>query len=175
MARILGCYYQPLVKSNVDAYVVVAGGYFHAVGLALALGMSKPVYRADPYTGMVENVTDIARRWLAKRYWVIRQAMNAQRFGVIVGLFPGQYRPGVVDTVTKLLKRAGRDYKLLYSERLNREYLDNLSPDDYDAFIVTSCPRLAIEDLGDYWKPVLTPGEAFMAITGRLERYRFPW
>jgi Diphthamide synthase subunit DPH2 len=45
----------------------------------------------------------------------------------------------------------------------------------FEAFVVTSCPRLPVDDLYEYEKPVLTPGEAFMALQGRLEPYMFPW
>ena len=43
--------------------------------------------------------------------------------------------------------------------------LDNISPDlllpytNLDAFIVTACPRVAIDDANMYKKPILTPKE----------------
>jgi 2-(3-amino-3-carboxypropyl)histidine synthase len=43
--------------------------------------------------------------------------------------------------------------------------LDNISPDlllaymDLDAFVVTACPRVAIDDANMYKKPLLTPKE----------------
>ena len=171
---VLGCYTAGLEKLNTDYYLVVAGGVFHALGVALALNDGGRVLRVDPYEVRVESINELYRRIISKRYWVIMQIRRARRLGVIAGLLPGQYRPGIISALGKLLQRHGVDYDVLYVERLTREYLDNLSPREYDGYIVTSCPRLAIEDLGDYWKPVATPGEAIVAFRG-LNRYIFPW
>jgi 2-(3-amino-3-carboxypropyl)histidine synthase len=174
LAQVLGCYVSDLTRVESDFYAVIAGGYFHSLGVALAVGDGRRVLRVDPYEGRVENVDKTYRRIIARRYWAIMRVRTAKRVGVIVGTLPGQYRPGVVDAVVKLLERYGLSYELLYAERLSREYLDNLNPHSFDAFIVTSCPRLAIDDLGDYWKPVITPGELAVALRG-LQEYVFPW
>ncbi len=179
VAPVLGCYYYNLIKHRgvVDAFIVVAGGYFHALGLGLALGGEKTVIRADPYSSQVEDISDKVLRLLSKRYWVLSLLSSASSLGIIVGLLPGQYRPWIARFIEVLAKRRGiRSYRL-YARYLSREVLDNLSPGDYDAFVVTSCPRLAIDDLGDYWKPVLTPAEARLWLTGRVGKYgyTFPW
>ena len=172
---VLGCYYSKLTGLRADYYVVAAGGYFHALGAALALNSGEKVLRVDPYTGSVEHIGKEYRKVIAKRYWLLAEARKAQRFGVIVGSLPGQYRPGIVSTVISLLRRHGKEFDVMYVERLSREYLDNINPRDYDAFVITSCPRLAIDDLGDYWKPILTPGELLMLLRGHFDRYIFPW
>lgn len=106
----------------------------------------------------------------------MKEFMDARRVGIIVGILPGQYRPGIVDALSKLLRRQGIEYYLLYAERVTRETLDNLGSTSFDAYIITSCPRLAIEDFGDYWKPVLTPGEARIVLMhGGPVDYSFPW
>jgi len=173
---LLGCYFAPFVKAagRVDAFLVVAGGMFHALGLGLALRGEARLYRADPYLGGVEDVGGYVGRVLAKRLWLIHEfRARARRVAVLAGLLPGQHRPGVVEATAGLLERKGIEYDIVYVERLSRELLDNLDPASYDSYIVTSCPRLAVEDLGDYWKPVLTPGEALAALLGG--EYRFPW
>ncbi|BEP18119.1 diphthamide biosynthesis enzyme Dph2 [Pyrofollis japonicus] len=176
---VLGCYYYRLVRLEnlVDAYVVVAGGYFHALGLGLALGGEGRVLRADPYSNSIEDIGGKIQGILAKRYWLFNMLRNAQRVGVIAGLLPGQYRPWIANFIESLAKKRGIYVRRIYARYVTKEYLDNLSPDDYDAFVVTSCPRLAIEDLGDYWKPVLTPAEARLWLSNRIgsERYTFPW
>ncbi len=175
---VVGCYYNNLVRDDADYYVVLASGGFHVLGLALTLyarGLeSQGLLAADPYTGRVRDYWPEAMKTIARRLWLMKRfAEEAGSVGVIVGLLPGQYRPGVVDAVVKMLRRHGRRVQLLLAERLSREYLDNLSPSEFDAYIVSSCPRLAIEDFADYWKPVLAPGEARAALSG--ERYGFPW
>lgn len=176
---LLGCYYYRHVKlrENVDAYIVVAGGYFHALGLGLALAGAKPVLRVDPYTSSVEDISGLVARTLAKRYWVMRQAVEASRFGIVLGLLPGQYRPWIAEHIARLVKKHGGRYRFILARYVTREYLDNLSPGDYDVFVMVSCPRLAIEDLSDYWKPVLTPAEARIVLSGDItsSNYTFPW
>ncbi|KSW11729.1 hypothetical protein CF15_02625 [Pyrodictium occultum] len=178
-SSVLGCYYYNLTKLRgaVDAYLVVAGGYFHALGLGLALGGSKPVLRVDPYTSSVDDIGGLVSKTLARRYWLMQQASRASSLGIIVGLLPGQYRPWIADYLSRLAEKRGIRHRVILARYLSREYLDNLSPGDYDAFVVTSCPRLAIEDLGDYYKPVLTPAEARIVLSGGItsQDYTFPW
>ena len=179
VAPVLGCYYYNLLKQRelVDAYMIVAGGYFHALGLGLALGGSKIVMRVDPYTNRVEDISRDIVRVLSKRYWLLASLDNVRNLGIIMGLLPGQYRPWIASFIESLAQRRGIKTQRLYARYLSREILDNLSPDDYDAYVVTSCPRLAIDDLGDYWKPVLTPAEArlwLMSAKYELD-YTFPW
>ncbi len=175
---VLGCYYARLLRlrGRVGAFLVLAGGVFHSLGLGLALGGGERVLRLDPYTGRAEDIGGVVARVLAKRYWAMTRLMEARSVAVIAGLLPGQNRPGIVEALTRLLEKRGMEYDIVYAERLTRELLDNLNPGSYDAYIVTSCPRLAIDDLGDYWKPVLTPGEALVVLReGRPTRYIFPW
>jgi 2-(3-amino-3-carboxypropyl)histidine synthase len=175
---LLGCFFAPFLRlrGRVSAYVVVAGGMFHALGLGLALGGEGRILRADPYRGRVDDVGDVVARTLAKRLWAMKRFQGAQRVAVIQGMLPGQNRPGIVAALARLLRRRGIGYDVVLAERLSREMLDNLDPGTYDAYVVTSCPRLAVDDLGDYWKPVLAPGEAYAALRWpSLERYIFPW
>jgi len=179
VAPVLGCYYYNLIKYRdvVDTFIVIAGGYFHSLGLGLALGGEKTVLRADPYSNRAEDISDKVLRILSKRYWALSLLSSAKSLGIIIGLLPGQYRPWIASFIEALAKRRGIKAYKLYARYLNREVLDNLSPSDYDAFVVTSCPRLAIDDLGDYWKPVLTPAEARLWLTNALGKYSytFPW
>lgn len=177
--NVIGCNYYSLAKlrDRVDAYLVVAGGYFHALGLGLALSGSTPVLRIDPYTSCVEDIARLAAKTLAKRYWLMQQAVNASKIGIVVGLLAGQYRPWIAEYLARLADKRGVRYRFILARYVTREYLDNLSPDDYDAYVMVSCPRLAIEDFSDYWKPVLTPAEARIVLSGGIagQQYTFPW
>lgn len=179
VASVLGCYYYNLLKYRelVDVYMVIAGGYFHALGLGLALGGSKTVIRIDPYTHSAEDISREVLRVLSKRYWLLASLDNVRYLGIVMGLLPGQYRPWIASFIESLARRRGIKTQRLYARYLDREVLDNLSPSDYDAYVITSCPRLAIDDLGDYWKPVLTPAETRLWLTNAVSKldYTFPW
>ncbi len=181
LAPVMGCHYQSLARSgDSGVYVVLAGGLFHGLGLALYLYGTRGhgdwrVYVGDPYAGELRDIRGVAEKTIRARYGVLYRAMGAKRIGLLAGAKPGQYRPWLLEALRKMARRRGVEVDVLVSSNLSREWLDNLRPDSYDAYVAASCPRLAIEDFAGYWKPVLTPGEARMLLTGSLDTYWFPW
>ncbi|AEM38046.1 diphthamide biosynthesis protein [Pyrolobus fumarii 1A] len=171
---ILGCFFGGLDKlENVDAYLVF-GSRFHALGLGLATHASSRIYVVDVDKYSVNDYTSDAERVLRVRYGKAMEARNARKWGIIVGARKGQCRLWLVERLASLFTSRGLEYTLLYSSRTLRQDLDAIPVDVAEAFVVTSCPRLAIEDLSDYWRPVLTPGEALYAL-GVYDRVKFPW
>ena len=173
--QILGCEFSAAlaVKNKVDGFLVISGGLFHALGVGLATG--KKTIRVDPYTGIVEDMDTHTKRFLRVRYYKILEAMNAKSWGLIHGETYGQHRPWLRNLLMrKMLNKGYKVYEFI-SSILLKEFILNIDVDSIDAYAVTSCPRLALEDLSSLEKPVLTPGETFMVIENRLEPYRFPW
>ena len=172
-SQVLGCDYRIPRSQKADAYVYLGSGIFHPLGLYLAT--MKPVVRVDPYRGVADDLTGEGEKLYKSRLFRVSQAMGAKRWGLIVGLKTGQYRPWLVSRLREAVESAGGEYQLIASEVTTSQQLAALDSGWYEAFVVTSCPRLPTDDLWAYHKPVLTPGEAFMALEGRLEPYRFPW
>jgi len=170
--QVIGCDYS-FVPRRVDGFVIVSSGEFHALGLYLAT--LKPVIQLDVTRDSVKDLTGAGERLYASRLFRVSQAMDASRWGVIVGTKTGQNRPWVVSALENVMKRRGVSYIEIYAGLLDRLTLANFDSDWYQVFVVTSCPRLPIDDFNDYQKPVLTPGEAFMALMRTLSPYRFPW
>ena len=170
--QVIGCDYRVALSSGADAFLYVGGGLFHPLGLYLA--SRRPVVQVDPYRGEARDVTPIGERTLRVRLYRVMQAMDARLYAVVVGLKTGQYRPWLVERLLDAIRGSGREALVYASDRLAREDLDSL-PRSVEAIVVTSCPRLPIDDFQGHEPPVLTPGEAFMALEGRLEPYRFPW
>lgn len=174
---VLGCFYNHVLalENAVDAHVVVAGGMFHALGLGLIA--SKPVVALDPYVDKLWIASHEANKLLRKRLYAIMKAKESpgNRVGLIVGARPGQYRPAIVSYIEKLADIKG--YKV-YKVSSNYLTLERLYAIDSglgaDFYVVTSCPRLPIDDLSEFHKPVLTPGEFIMLVTG-TEKYIYPW
>ncbi len=173
--QVIGCDYRSAlsIKDKVEGYVIISGGSFHALGLYLAT--RKPVIKADPYENKASDMTKEGERILKLRMYVLFRALNVRRWGIIVGTKTGQYRPMIVDRLTKEMRSKGWDYRLLASESLNKQLIEDIDNEWFQGFVITSCPRLAIDDLGDYPKPVLTPGEARMVLRGKFDNYLFPW
>ena len=173
-SQIIGCDYRlPRSVKNVDAYVYLGSGVFHPLGLYLST--FKPVIRVDPYRGDADDLTPYGEKLYRNRLHVVARAMDASRWGLIVGLKTGQYRPWLVKRLEDAIKAKNGSFVRIASEVLTEKELVNIDNDWFDAFIVTSCPRLPTDDFWNYHKPVLTPGEAFMALSRKLEPYRFPW
>lgn len=175
--QILGCYYNHLkeLEREVDSYVVISGGLFHPLGLALIT--NKPVVGFDPYTTRILDASVEAEKVLAKRFYLMAKLRYGgfRRVCVLIGCKPGQHRPSVYRGVGQTLEEKGFEPLYVASCILDRDRLvalDNaLKP---DVFVVTSCPRLPIDDLDDFYKPVLTPGELHMVLEG-LDTYIYPW
>ncbi|HEW64120.1 diphthamide biosynthesis enzyme Dph2 [Fervidicoccus fontis] len=171
--QIVGCDYSPLInEKNYDSVVVVSGGYFHAFGAGLMT--MKPTIKIDPYTDKVENVTENVKKILKKRYATMERSKSAEVWGIIIGTRTGQYRPITIRALESLIKNKGKKYYLFFSKSLTINELRNIDQPKIDAYVVTSCPRIPIDDISEkeFEKPVLTPGEAFMVLKGELERYR---
>jgi 2-(3-amino-3-carboxypropyl)histidine synthase len=173
--QVLGCEYSALIKADktVDAHILVSGGDFHYLGALLA--STKPVIKVDPYTSQVSVDLEARDRIIRKRYYKIMKAFDASTFGIIIGSKTGQYRPWIVKALREALESEGRNYVEFIIGSLTVDALLNMDTPEIDAYVVTSCPRLPIDDLDEFHKPVLTPGEALMVLKKKLDRYLFPW
>ncbi|ARM76362.1 diphthamide biosynthesis enzyme Dph2 [Acidianus manzaensis] len=170
--QILGCDYKAIPK-DVDLHVNISGGEFHAIGIGLYTG--KPVINIDPYSNNATDLTNEINKILKIRYSKILDALDAKNWVIIQGIKVGQNRPLMVKYFEKKLKEKGYSVFIVSNKVLNIEALRNIDRSYIDAYIVTSCPRLPTDDLYNYEKPVLTPGEAKMVINNKLEPYIFPW
>ncbi len=161
------------LPNGVEAYLVIAGGSFHALGVGLSLRALKPVVRIDPYSAVVNEVSNEVRKLLMKREWRVHEACSASTWLVVSGI-SGQYRPYILKKLFKLLNERRLRYSHVRMPYLTINELRNVDSDYYDAIVITSCPRIPIDDISKYPKPVLTPGEAFKAL-GAINEYVYPW
>ena len=88
--QVIGCNYSNVksIADEVEAFLFVGGGMFHALGIALST--SKPTFIADPYDNRAFSINDEAQKILKQRWTCIQEAQNAKTFGILVGLKPGQ-------------------------------------------------------------------------------------
>ncbi|AOL16082.1 diphthamide biosynthesis enzyme Dph2 [Sulfolobus sp. A20] len=170
--QVLGCDYKP-AEVPADVYIIVSGGLFHAIGLGLTT--NKPTIKVDPYTQKVEDLTNEIQKILKIRYAKIMEAFDKRNWVIIQGIKVGQNRPLMVKYFYDELNKRGYNVYIVTNKVLTIDVLRNIDRSFVDVFLVTSCPRLPIDDLFNYEKPVLTPGEAKMVINNSLEPYIFPW
>ena len=163
--QVIGCDYSNAkdVQKNVDAFLFVGGGRFHAIGVQLAT--SKPTIVADPYERRAFSVQKDVRRILKQRWASIHEAEEAKEFGVLIGLKSGQMRISQAVKVKSILEKHGKQVTLLTIREVTPQALMQFPT--LDAFVNTACPRIALDDASRFLKPVLLVNEA-MVLLGEL-------
>ena len=163
--QVLGCDYSNahVVVNEVDAFLFIGGGRFHAIGVALAT--SKPAVVADPYEQRAFSVDADVQKIRKQRWASIKEAKKAERFGVIIGLKSGQKWMERALQVKEKLGKAGKKATLLALREVTPEALMEFPT--LNAFVNTACPRLSLDDATKFHKPVLTINEA-LVVAGEL-------
>ncbi len=152
--QVLGCNFTSIKNLDVDVIIYVGSGDFHALGVKLFT--KKPVLLADPFIGTSRDIEEFSDRIIRVRFARIAKAGSAKSFGIIMSSKKGQLRFDLAIHLKNLIKQHGYEAQIL-----NMDYVspDLLLPYDLDAFVMTACPRIAIDDSAMYKKPVLTPDE----------------
>jgi len=162
---VLGCRVDAarLLEGRVDAFLYLGGGDFHALGVALAV--DKEVYVADPYRNEVRGTSELKKRTLAKRWWAIAEAAKARSFGVFMVAKSGQFQRAIAEGIVRELEAKGKEAYLLVAEEITWE---RLAPFGFvEAFIVTGCPRIALDNRDSFERPLLS-GEDALELVKRL-------
>jgi 2-(3-amino-3-carboxypropyl)histidine synthase len=161
--QILGCDFSNVksVAKDVDAFLFVGGGKFHALGVALAT--SKPTVVADPYSGLAYEVGDEVRKIVKQRYASIEETQKAKILGVLVSLKLGQKRMEDALRVKESAERMGKSCCLFALREIQPEILAEFPT--VDAYVNTACPRISLDEASKFKKPVLTI-EEFKVVSG---------
>ncbi|MCJ7614861.1 diphthamide biosynthesis enzyme Dph2, partial [Candidatus Bathyarchaeota archaeon] len=160
--QMLGCDFSNAqsVSENVDAYVFVGGGRFHAIGLALATG--KPTVIADPYENMAYPIQDQARRVIMQRWANISEAKEAKNFGVLISLKSGQMKLEEAMCIKEKLEKRDLNATLFTLREVTPSALMQFP--GIDAFVNTACPRLSLDDAPQFGKPLLSINETLVLL-----------
>ncbi len=166
--QVLGCDFRAAL-TEADNVIVIAGGKFHYLGLALFLfsrGRFPRIWHLDPYRDEVKDVTSEGLKIFKKRLWRAEEAKDANAFALINGI-EGQDRLHLGKFIERKLKELGKRVRWYKSIILRRDDLVAILEEN-DFAVLLSCPRL-IDDYGDL--KVLAPGE----VRTLWGRYYFPW
>jgi 2-(3-amino-3-carboxypropyl)histidine synthase len=160
--QVIGCDFGSArsVSKNVEAYVFVGGGRFHAMGVALSTG--KPTIIADPYERRAYSIQDEVRRAIKQRWANISNAKEAKNFGILISLKSGQIRLKDALKIKEKLEQNGLKTTLLALREVTSSALMQFPK--IDAFVNTSCPRLSIDDSQNFHKPLLSINEVLVII-----------
>jgi len=160
--QVIGCDYSNAesISKEVDAFLFIGGGRFHAIGVALAT--AKPTIIADPYEKRAYPINDEVQRILKQRWASISEAKEAEKFGILIGLKSGQKKVEKAMEAKKKLEKSGKKATLLALREVTPEALMQFP--SIDAFVNTTCPRISLDDASRFPKPVLTFEEMLVMV-----------
>lgn len=154
--QVIGCNFSSAhsISGEVDCYLVVSTGKFHAIGVQLSA--DKETFILDVNEMQIVSMKDETDRFLRKRYAKISRAVDAKNICVVADTKIGQYRIKLAELLMKQATSLGLNPILLKA--------DDVKPSDYenlrcDAVVFTGCPRVSIDDEDKFSMPILTPPE----------------
>ena len=153
--QVLGCNFSSIKNLDVDVFLFIGSGNFHPVGIKLFT--NNPVFALDPYNSEIRNMDEYADRILRIRFAKITKAKNAKKWGILVSSKEGQYRMALAREIKKTISDEGMEAYIILVDNVTPEVL--LPYMELDAFVISACPRIAIDDSQMYKKPLITPQE----------------
>ena len=164
--QILGCEISSAksIKDKVDAFIVVSSGIFHPLGVSLWTG--KLTILVDPIFNRLINLNyEMKRRRSLIAYNILRFE-EARRIGVLVSSKTLQCNLKIAQDIYRELINHDKLPQLIFVRNINEDILCYFP--DIDGFIETACPRIAIDDIENFKKPILNV-EQFLIYTGKRD------
>ena len=160
--QVLGCDYSNAksIAKDVEAFLFIGGGRFHALGVALST--FKPTIVADPYERRAYSVDKEAEKVIKQRWASIEAAAKAKNFAVLIGLKPGQKRLEEALSVKRKLEEHEKTAYLFAIKEITPEVLMEFPT--VEAYVNTACPRISLDDAMKFQKPVLTVNEVSVVV-----------
>lgn len=155
--QILGCDIgsSATIDGKVDAHVYIGGGIFHPLGALLST--KKPFLIVDPFNNKIEFIDSYRELYAKRRKGKILSSIDAKRFGILVTTKNGQHNMALAKILKSRIESEGFEAGILVANTFDFESLDNMR--EFDAFISTACPRIAIDDIDRTRKPMLSANE----------------
>ena len=161
--QVLGCNFSSIKDLDAEIFLFIGSGNFHPLGINLF--SNTPVLALDPYNNELRRMDEYADRILRIRFARITKARSAEKWGIIVSSKEGQYRMKLAKETKKLLEENGMEAYIILVDNVNPDVL--LPYLELDAFVVSACPRIAIDDSQMYKKPWHTPQELEIVLNKR--------
>ncbi|HEQ79240.1 MAG TPA: diphthamide biosynthesis enzyme Dph2 [Euryarchaeota archaeon] len=159
--QVLGCNAGHL-DIKTDIAIFIGDGRFHPLGIAL----SNPDIRIFTFkigNTKLKELTQDAERVVRIRWAIMENAKKCSRFGVITTMREGQNRVAQAEEALLKLREHGKEAEILMTEIVD---IASLLDWDFDAYVVTVCPRLALDDSNRFHVPVITLQEMHMILDG---------
>lgn len=154
--QVLGCNFSAAhsVSSEVDCYILLSTGKFHAIGVQLSTDIE--TFILDLNSLSLESMKDETDMFLRKRYVRISKALDARKICVAVNTKVGQRRDELAAVIHKQVRELGLESVIVLTDDVKPSDFENMR---CDAVVFTGCPRVSIDDHDKFSMPVLTPPE----------------
>ncbi|MCX8169406.1 MAG: diphthamide biosynthesis enzyme Dph2 [Candidatus Methanomethylicia archaeon] len=152
------------IVNKVEGFLVISGGDFHGLGIALSTG--KPTYVLDPFRYEIRDLSKLVKKFLSIRWNNVIRAREAKVFGIFIGVKPGQCHLDLAIEIKKMMESNGKKCYLFSVRNFSKDLI--IPFNEIEVFISAACPRIAIDDGEFYGKPIITPWEVKLALSKSL-------
>ncbi len=154
------------IDSRVDAHVYFGGGIFHPIGALLST--KKPFLVVDPFNNKISFIDSYRELYEKRRRGKIIASSGARNFGILMTTKNGQHNLALAKLLKARIEKDGLTAQILVASTFDFESLDNMR--EFDAFVNTACPRIAIDDTGRTRKPLLSANELIEVLRMKAEQ-----
>lgn len=155
--QILGCDVGSAasVDKNVDVLVYFGGGMFHPLGALLST--TKPFLVIEPFESKIRFIDDLRDTYRKRSKGKVMSSLDAKRFGILVSTKNGQHNMNLAKILKQKIEADGLSAGILVANTFDFGSINNML--EFDAFVNTACPRIAIDDIERTRKPLLSANE----------------
>lgn len=166
--QILGCDIGSAasIDREVDVLVYFGGGLFHPLGALLHT--KKPFLLVEPFNNTIEFIDRYRDIYARKSRGKIIASLDVKKVGILVSTKNGQHNMSLAKVLKTRLEKDGITAGILVSNNFDFESINNMM--EFDAFVNTACPRIAIDDIDRTIKPLLSANEIMEVLKLRNER-----
>jgi len=153
--QVLGCDFTAAatVDGDVDCFLFIGSGDFHASGLASHV--KKPVFFLDAETETFERVYPDKKSEI-KSALRIEKARGLKKFAVYVSTKPGQMKADIAVKIKNDLESKGKEAFLISADMLTPEKITGMG---IEVIVNTACPRI-YDDREMFGVVILNPEDA---------------
>ena len=165
--QILGCDVgsAATIDREVDAFVYFGGGMFHPLGALL--NTTKPFLVVEPFANKVEFIDGYRSVYTGRSRGKVLKALDATRFGILLTTKNGQHNGNLASILKRRIEMEGLTACILTANTFDFTSLENMR--EFDAFVNTACPRIAVDDTDRVSKPLISANELMEVLRMKKE------
>ncbi|MCL5679970.1 MAG: diphthamide biosynthesis enzyme Dph2 [Candidatus Marsarchaeota archaeon] len=165
--QILGCDIGSAasVDGKVDAHVYFGGGIFHPLGALLST--KKPFLVIEPFDNKIEFIDAMREKYQRMSKGKVLASLEARSIGIMVSTKNGQHNLKLAGILKKKIEESGLSAGIIVSNTFDFDSINNMM--EFDAFVNTACPRIAIDDTERLRKPLLSANELMQVLSMKKE------